>query len=86
MCIVKVEEMRNVDVTKVDIQDLVDIKEVRVNRSLSKKNQMIDYVRQIKNPYCYIYGDYVVKISFEDTAVTLTERLKELMLKTANIQ
>ena len=52
MCIVKVEEMRNVDVTKVDIQDLVDIKEVRVNRSLSKKNQMIDYVRQIKNPYC----------------------------------
>jgi len=86
VCIVKVEEMRNVDVTKVDIQDLVDIKEVRVNRSLSKKNQMIDYVRQIKNPYCYKYGDYVVKISFEDTAVTLTERLKELMLKTANIQ
>ena len=68
MCIVKVEEMRNVDVTKVDIQDLVD------------------NVRQIKNPYCYKYGDYVVKISFEDTAVTLTERLKELMLKTANIQ
>ena len=85
MCIVKVEEMRNVDVTKVDIQDLVDIKEVRVNRSLSKKNQMIDYVRQIKNPYCYKYGEYIVKIGFEDTTVTLTDRLQELILKTANV-
>lgn len=78
--------MKDIDVTKVDVQDLVDIREVKVNKALSQKNQVIDYVRQIKNPYCYKYGNYVVKISFENTETTLTERLKELILKTVNKQ
>lgn len=82
----KLEEMKDIDVTKVDVQDLVDIREVKVNKALSQKNQVIDYVRQIKNPYCYKYGNYVVKISFENTETTLTERLKELILKTVNKQ
>lgn len=78
--------MKDIDVTKVDVQDLVDIREVKVNKALSQKNQVINYVRQIKNPYCYKYGNYVVKISFENTETTLTERLKELILKTVNKQ
>lgn len=82
----KLEEMKDIDVTKVDVQDLVDIREVKVNKALSQKNQVINYVRQIKNPYCYKYGNYVVKISFENTETTLTERLKELILKTVNKQ
>jgi hypothetical protein len=39
---------------------------------------------QIKNPYCYKYSDYIVKIRFEDTKVTLIDSLKELVLKTVN--
>ena len=45
---------------------------------------MKDFIRQVKNPYCYKYGDYIVKINFEDTEVTLTERLREMILKAAD--
>lgn len=76
--------MRNLDVTKVDREDLVDIQEVTVNKNLKQSQRLMDFVRQIKNPYCYRHGEYIVKIGFEDTEVTLTERLKELILKTAN--
>ena len=76
--------MRNLDVTKVDREDLVDIQEVTVNKNLKQSQRLADFVRQIKNPYCYRHGEYIVKIGFEDTEVTLTERLKELILKTAN--
>ena len=80
----QINEMRNLDVTKVDREDLVDIQEVTVNKNLKQSQRLVDFVRQIKNPYCYRHGEYIVKIGFEDTEVTLTERLKELILKTAN--
>lgn len=79
-----VDEMKNIDVTKVNRADLVDVKDVSINRFLKQERQINDFVTQIKNPYCYKYGDYIVKIGFEDTGVTLTDRLKELVLKTAN--
>lgn len=78
-----IEDMKMVDVTKVNPEDLVDIREVKVNENLNPKRKLNDFINQIGNPYCYKYGDYIVKISFEETVVTLTERLQELILKTA---
>lgn len=77
--------MRNIDVTKADPDDLIDIRNVRINAKLKQSNKIQDYVNQIKNPYCYKYGDYIVKIGFEDTNVTLTERLREIILKSTSI-
>lgn len=82
--ILNVEEMKRIDVTKVNRADLVDVKDVSINRFLNQERQINDFVSQIKNPYCYKYGDFIVKIGFENTEVTLTDRLKELVLKTAN--
>lgn len=75
--------MKNVDITKVNPGDLVDIRDVQINGNLKRDNQLADFIRQIKNPYCYRYGEYIVKIGFEDTSVTLTERLREMILKAA---
>ncbi len=79
-----IEEMKNVDVKTVKSEELTDIREVEVNKRKNRDEQIKDYLRQIKNPYCYRYGEYIVKIVFEDTTVTLTERLQELILKTAS--
>lgn len=76
-----IEEMKNVDVRTVKREELTDIREVEVNKRKSREGQVKDYLRQIKNPYCYRYGEYVVKIGFEDTTVTLTDRLQELIMK-----
>lgn len=76
------EEMKNIDVTKVDPQDLVDIRDVKINGNLKPEKRKEDFIAQIKNPYCYKYADYVVKVAFEDTDVTLAERLKEIISRT----
>lgn len=77
--------MKNVDVRTVKREELTDIREVKINKNKSQKKQVEEYLEQIKNPYCYKYGEYVIKIVFEDTSVTLAERLQELVLKTAGI-
>lgn len=69
------EEMRNIDIRTVDRDSLVDINDVKIDMNLPREERLIEFIRQIKNPYCYRCGKVVVKISFADTEVTLEDRL-----------
>ena len=71
----QVKAMQNVDIRTVDPAGLRDIRDVKVNTDLPKRERMLDFIRQIGNPYCYRHGKYVVKVSFTDTDVTLEDRM-----------
>jgi len=71
----QINAMRDVDVRTVDPDTLRDIREVKVNAELPKRERILDFIRQIGNPYCYRHGKYVVKISYTGTEVTLEDRL-----------
>ena len=68
-------DMRKADPDHIDRDALVDIRDVKVNTALPKRERALDFIRQIKNPYCYRHGKYVVKVAFSDTEVSLEERL-----------
>ena len=71
----QIEAMQNVDIRTVDPDTLRDIRDVKVNTDLPKQERILDFIRQIGNPYCYRHGKYVVKVSFTDTDVTLEDRM-----------
>ncbi len=73
------EAMRNVDIRTVDPATLRDIRDVTVHVELPKHERMLDYIRQIGNPYCYRHGKYVVKVSFADTEWALEDYLKSYL-------
>ncbi len=75
----RLEAMRNVDIRTVDPATLRDIRDVTVRVDLPKHERMLDYIRQIGNPYCYRHGKYVVKVSFADTEWTLEDYLKSYL-------
>ena len=70
-----ITSMKNTDLATIDRNELVDIRNVKVNTALPKRERAVDFIRQIKNPYCYKHGKYVVKVGFSDTEVSLEERL-----------
>ena len=70
-----IEKMQSVNPETVDRSALKDIRDVHVNTELPKKERILDFIRQIGNPYCYRHGDYVVKVGFADTDVTLEDRM-----------
>ena len=74
------EQMRELDVRTVDPAALVDIRDVTVNTSLPKEKRLLDYLEQIKNPYCFKHGKTVIKVSFADTEATLEDRLEKYLL------
>ena len=71
----QIEAMQNVDIRTVDPSTLRDIRDVKVNTDLPKQERILDFIRQIGNPYCYRHGKSVVKVSFADTEVTLEDRM-----------
>ena len=71
--------MQSVDLMSVDINTLVDIKDVKVDPSLPQPERIREYLRQIKNPFCYRDGDVVVKVSFAENGVSLEERLQDYL-------
>ncbi len=71
------EKMREMDIREADINTLADILEIKIDSGLDSTEKKREFIRQIKNPYLYRQGEYVVKLSFADTDATLTDRLKE---------
>lgn len=75
LTVADMDAMRSVDMRAVDRDTLRDIRDVEIHTELSKQERMMDFIRQIGNPYCYRHGKYVVKVSFTDTDVTLEDRM-----------
>lgn len=73
----RLRRMAQTDIRTVDRDTLVERSTVRLDPKLSREERILSYIKQIKNPYCYLDDGVVVKISFMDTDITLEERLEE---------
>lgn len=58
---------------------LVDIRTVSVSKELPKEERIAEFVRQIKNPYCFKCGDFTIRATFASDGVTIEERLQGLI-------
>lgn len=60
----ELKRLKKVDVRTVDKDTLVDIKDVKIKTELPVLERLIDYIKQVKNPYCYKIDGIVVKVNF----------------------
>jgi len=72
---IDIDVMRSVDVRTVDPMTLVDILDTKVDPNKPLPERMLDFIRQIRNPYCFRCGDTIVKVSYTDTTTTMEERM-----------
>lgn len=65
--------------TRIHTDELVDIREVSVDKNLPKEERIAAFIRQIKNPYRFRCGDFVVNACFAGNGVTLEECLQGIL-------
>lgn len=73
------EEMKAVDARTVNRDDLVDIRDVHIDRTMSKEERLKSFVAQVKNPYVFRCGDVVVKSVFAETDLTLEDCMEHYL-------
>lgn len=59
--------------------ELVDIRSISINKNLPKRDRIADFVRQIKNPYRFRCGDFIVNASFAGNGATLEDCLRGIL-------
>ena len=62
-----------------DWDALVDIREISVSKDLPKEERIAAFVQQIKNPYRFRCGDFVVNACFSPKGRTLEECLQGIL-------
>lgn len=61
------------------LDSLVDIRDVKIDRSMSVEDRMKSYVEQIKNPYMFKVGNTVVRVSYANTQATINDNFVTLL-------
>lgn len=61
------------------LDSLVDIRDVKIDRSMSVEERMKSYVEQIKNPYMFKVGSTVVRVSYANTQATINDNFVNLL-------
>ena len=61
------------------LDSLVDIRDVKIDRSMSVEDRMKSYVEQFKNPYMFKVGNTVVRVSYANTQATINDNFVNLL-------
>ena len=69
------DTLREVDIREVDLDSLVDIREVKIDQTLPKEQRMAYFIRQVKNPYCFKVGKVAVSVGFANNGVTFEQQM-----------
>ena len=62
-----------------NLSELVDIRDVVIDKSLTLEARVKSYVEQIKDPYCFKVGDVVVRVSYAGKDKTLTDSFTSMI-------
>ena len=73
-------KLRDVDVTNVDRDTLVDLQDIRINDKLSVDERIASFIEQIKNPYCFKVDGLVVKVAFSSGGKSFNEQFEQMIL------
>ena len=69
----KPPQMRDMDIREVSREELMDIREIQMDRKLPKEERLRHYQEQVKNPYLVRCGEYVVQFRYAQSGKTMNE-------------
>jgi hypothetical protein len=72
--------LRDISVTEVDRNNLVDLRNIKINEKLSVEERISSFMEQIKNPYCFKVDGVVVKVAFSPGGKSFKEQFEQMIL------
>ena len=78
----KLQNSKKVSISEIDINDIDDISDIKIDRRKNSKERILDFIIKSKNPYFFKVNGKIVQMNFSDTRKTaedcLTNVLKDL--------
>ena len=58
--------LRDADISACNAEELIDLRNVTVDKKMSSDDRTSDFIEQVRNPYLFRVDDTVVKVEFGD--------------------
>lgn len=84
MTLQELETLRNMHVKDIDRDAITDIIDITINRSDAKENKIREYLSIVSNPYIIKIGDVIVKMTFSEGNVALSECMERYLINHFN--
>ena len=78
-----VEEYRallDTDFINVDIEQLTDIRNIKIDKNLSHEKRQAQFLKQVGNPYLLRRGSMIIKVSFANNGLSMEQAFENLLL------
>ena len=66
--------------TNISDYPMADIRDVSVDPNLSKEERIAEFLRQIKNPFCFQCGKFTIRATYAHNGISLEDCLKQILL------
>ena len=78
-------EMARTDIRTVDISELTDLRDIHIDTSQPVEKKLAAFAGQTKNVYVNRIGDYVVKVTFQESGATIDDKMAEYLRRLSEI-
>lgn len=71
------DEMAAVDIRTVDIDTLTDLRDIEIDTKAPVEKKLSAFAEQTNNIYVNRVGNFVVKVSFQQSGPTINDKMEE---------
>ena len=75
----KLEKCKNIDLSEIDINEVDEITNIKIDRRKSSNERILDFLNEVKNPYIFKVNGKLVRIRFSDTEKTADDCLTSVL-------
>jgi len=76
----EISVMKNIDINQLDPEQLEEITDIRINDSLPKQERILDFIKKIRNPYCFKCNGMIIKLEFANEGMSFEEGLIQYLV------
>lgn len=68
------------DFSDVNIEDLTDVRKIKIDKNLPQEKRQAQYLKQVRNPYLLRRGSMMIKVSFANNGLSMEQAFENLLL------
>lgn len=68
------------DFSDVNIEDLTDVRKIKIDKKLPQEKRQAQYLKQVGNPYLLRRGSMMIKVSFANNGLSMEQAFENLLL------
>lgn len=80
----QLESLSKLEISDLDKTSLIDLSFVHTDTTLPTMQRLINFLEEIKNPYCFLVGTSTVKVEFSKDCDSLQTILKKHFIEQRN--